>query len=87
MGLAKELLVVTATISPAVEADWNRWYNDVHLPEIAACPGFRSAQRCVAEEPQGRRYIAIYELDGPAALASYVIDNVGLRNDAGVSRH
>ncbi len=70
MGIAKQILVVTATVDPAVEDAWNRWYNEVHLPEIAACPGFRSAQRYVAEEPQGRRYIALYELDSAAAVES-----------------
>ena len=70
MPISKDILVVTATIDPAVEEPWNRWFNDVHLPEIAACPGFRSAQRYISDEPQGRRYISIYELDSPAALDS-----------------
>ena len=68
MSISKELLLVTASIDPSVEEQWNRWYNEVHLPEIAACPGFRSAQRYVSHDAQGRRYIAIYELDSPAAL-------------------
>ena len=42
---AQHLLVVTATVDAAAETAWNDWYNSVHLPEIAACPGFRSAQR------------------------------------------
>lgn len=68
---AEHLLVVTATVDKSVEAEWNDWYNDLHLPEIAACPGFRSAGRYVSEEPsQERRYIAVYEIDGPAALES-----------------
>ncbi len=70
MGIAKELLVVAASVDLSVEEEWNRWYNEIHLPEIVACPGFRSAQRYVADEPQGRRYIAIYELDHPGALES-----------------
>jgi antibiotic biosynthesis monooxygenase (ABM) superfamily enzyme len=70
MGIAKELLVVAVTVDPGVEDDWNRWYNDVHLPEIATCPGFVSAQRYVAQEGQERRYMTLYELDGPAALDS-----------------
>lgn len=71
MSLAQDLLIVTATIDPAVEDDWNRWYNDVHLPEIAECPGFRSAQRYVANERDGTRsYVSIYELSSPEAVES-----------------
>ena len=27
------LLIVTVEIDPAVELDWNQWYDEVHLPE------------------------------------------------------
>ena len=70
MSMSKELLVVTATVAAEVENEWNRWYNEVHLPEIATCPGFKSAQRYVSQEPDGRRYISIYEIDGGQALES-----------------
>ncbi|MEA2813650.1 MAG: hypothetical protein QOI93_1347, partial [Rhodospirillaceae bacterium] len=32
------LLIVTAEVDASVEADWNRWYDDVHLPDALACP-------------------------------------------------
>ena len=71
MSLPETLLLVNAVIDPAIEAEWNRWYNEKHLPEIVNCPGFRAGARYVAEdEAGGRRYIAIYELDGPEALNS-----------------
>lgn len=71
MGIAAELLVVAATIEPAVEKEWNEWYDNVHLPEIADCPGFLSAQRYVAEEPNGSRsYLSVYELKDAGALDS-----------------
>ncbi len=71
MTLPPDLLIVSATIDPQVEDQWNRWYDEEHLPEIVACPGFRSGQRYVATEADGARaYVTIYELDGPEALAS-----------------
>ena len=71
MTIAPELLIVTATIEPSVEKEWNVWYNDVHLPEIADCPGFKSAQRYVARENDGSRsYVSVYELSDANALAS-----------------
>ena len=33
------LLVVTAEVDAAVEAEWNRWYDTVHLPDALKCPG------------------------------------------------
>ena len=37
--------VVRAEVYEDVEAEWNRWYDAVHLPEILACPGFRAGRR------------------------------------------
>jgi hypothetical protein len=74
------LLIVTAEVDAAVEADWNRWYDDVHLPDALACPGVRAGRRYVtsgevseSDRGQGRRtrtrlYTTVYELDSPAAV-------------------
>lgn len=70
MPLPALLFIVDAAVDPAVEADWNKWYNEVHLPEITACPGFRQSARYVSEQEDGRHYLAIYELDSPEALRS-----------------
>jgi len=53
--------VVTVDIESHVD-EFNRWYNDVHVPEILACPGWRSNRRfeCLDGEP---RLLAIYELE------------------------
>ena len=42
------LLIVTAEVDASVEADWNRWYDDVHLPDALACPGVRAGRRYVS---------------------------------------
>lgn len=70
MPLASHLFIVQAAVPEDIEPAWNRWYDEVHLPEIARCPGFLSAQRYVADELSGRRYIAVYELESPAAMKS-----------------
>jgi hypothetical protein len=31
--------------TPEMADEYNRWYRDVHLPDVLACPGFISAQR------------------------------------------
>ena len=46
------LLIVTAEVDAEVEADWSRWYDEVHLPDALACPGVLS----------GRRYRSVGEI-------------------------
>lgn len=71
MALPVDLLIVSSEIESSVEDDWNHWYDTVHLPEIASCPGIRSAQRYVAKDVGGsRHYVAIYALEGPEAIES-----------------
>jgi hypothetical protein len=74
------LLIVTAEVDAGVEADWSRWYDDVHLPDALACPGVLAGRRYLtsgeiseSDRGQGRRtsarlYTTVYELDSPAAV-------------------
>ena len=76
------LLIVTAEVDPAVEDDWNRWYDTVHLPDALRCPGVRRGRRYVSSGDIGestagvtsrtakRIYTTIYELDSPAATTT-----------------
>lgn len=61
--------MTSVDIADAAEEDFNRWYNEKHLPEVLACPGFISAERfeCGSGQP---RYLAIYELESEDALTS-----------------
>jgi hypothetical protein len=65
-------LLLTMTESPpAMEEEFNAWYDDEHLPERLAITGFRSARRWVADVAPGEgKYLATYELDSPAVLTS-----------------
>jgi hypothetical protein len=76
------LLIVTAEVDAAVEEAWNRWYDEVHLPDALKCPGVRRGRRYVSageisetvagkttRTPQ-RIYTTIYELDSPAAVTT-----------------
>lgn len=80
--LAGCLLIVTAEVDAVVEAEWNRWYDDVHLPDALACPGVRDGRRYVSsgeisettggktERTARRMYTTIYELDSPDATTT-----------------
>jgi hypothetical protein len=67
------LLVVMVEVDPEHEEDLNRWYDEEHIPEKLATPGFRSARRFV--DPAGGRYLAVYELDDPDVATSSVYMN------------
>lgn len=69
----RELLYVVA-LTP--EAGWeqrfDQWYDTVHLPELLACPGFRSAERfaAVGGRTPHPPYLALYRVTGPEAFDS-----------------
>jgi hypothetical protein len=63
------LLLVAIDVDPRHEAELNRWYDEEHIAERMAIPGFLRARRFVAVE--GRpRYLALYDLASPAVLES-----------------
>jgi hypothetical protein len=76
------LLIVTVEVDPAVEAEWNRWYDTVHLPDALKCPGVRGGRRYVSsgeisetvdgktERSARRIYTTVYELEHPGATAT-----------------
>jgi hypothetical protein len=72
--MARFKLVVLANPTDGREEEFNEWYSNIHLADIVAVPGFRSAQRFKLKEPMGfehrQRYLAIYEMecDDPQAV-------------------
>jgi hypothetical protein len=76
------LLIVTVEVDGAVEAEWNHWYDTVHLPDALKCPGVRRGRRYVSsgeisettlgktERTMKRIYTTIYELDSPKATST-----------------
>jgi hypothetical protein len=61
--------VASLPTSPEREAEYNDWYDNVHLPEVVACPGFVSGRRFGPAEP-GLPYIAIYEIESESVQES-----------------
>ena len=51
---------------PAREAEFNDWYDNVHLPDMLEVPGMIKATRWKSadnKENEVRRYLALYELE------------------------
>lgn len=65
------LLLTLTEPPPAMDEEFNAWYDEEHLAERLSIPGFRSALRWVAQVPAGAgKYLATYELDSVAVLSS-----------------
>lgn len=65
------LLLTITEPPPEMEEEFNAWYDEEHLTERLAIPGFLSAQRWVADLAPGQgKYLATYELASPQVLTS-----------------
>ena len=61
--MAKGIMILeTYPVSPEQEAEYNEWYDNVHLQEVCALPGFLGARRYAPSGP-GAPYLAIYEIE------------------------
>ena len=68
--MAKYTFVVLSNpTTPGQEAEYNEWYNKVHIPDVLNVPGFVAAQRCKVADAQldgysgAHRYLALYEIE------------------------
>jgi hypothetical protein len=69
------LLMVWSDVPADKEKEFNRWYNEEHLAERLAVPGFLSAARYEAVKGSPR-HLAVYELESPAVLESEAYQRV-----------
>ncbi len=68
---AGALLLNAMNVAPEAEADFNRWYDEEHIPALAAVPGTLAARRYVSDEVGGsHKYVALYHLAAHEVCAS-----------------
>jgi hypothetical protein len=76
--MARHILLVQSDARQGLEDEYNKWYDEEHLPDVLSVDGFVAARRFLAvpsvhgELPE-HRFLAVYELetdDLPAALAA-----------------
>ena len=65
----KGFLLVLMQCPPAMEEEFNAWYDSEHIPERVGIPGFLSGLRfvCLSGHP---RWLAMYDLEQPQVLES-----------------
>jgi hypothetical protein len=51
-------------VAPEAEDDFNAWYDQEHIPALAAVPGTMAARRYKSVEGT-HRYVALYHLESP----------------------
>jgi uncharacterized protein (TIGR02118 family) len=65
----EHLFAVRASVDPEHEAEFNRWYDEEHLPDVARLPGCLGAARYRVLEGDGsHQYMATYAFESEAAL-------------------
>ena len=65
------VLVVTMDMDEADESEFNEWYNEQHLPERMAIPGYVSARRFKLEDGNNAlKYLCIWEMVDGSPLQS-----------------
>ncbi|KAK2746556.1 hypothetical protein FQN55_005542 [Onygenales sp. PD_40] len=83
-GYAPEAVgwVVAVGLEPGpelAEEEFNRWYEEEHVPMVAECPGFLRVVRYRLREAKGEnvaRYLAVYEVRGRDFMGSEEFEKV-----------
>lgn len=83
--MGKYILVVPSAAHPGREAEYNTWYDDIHLAEFCALPGVVSGRRFDALPSSPAKppapCLAIYEIETENPLD--VLAELGRRATAG----
>lgn len=75
--MAKYTFVVLTNPTPGQDAEFNRWYNEQHIPDVLNAAGFVCAQRFRLSDTQmnpnaekTHKYLALYEIETNDLAAS-----------------
>ena len=71
--IGNTVLVVTMEVDAEYEEEFNEWYNEQHLPERMAIPGYVSARRFKLEDGNNAlKYLCIWEMNDGSQLQSEI---------------
>ena len=65
--------IVASESTPEKEAEFNKWYTEVHVPMLFAYEGVKQASRYqrIADYGQGAKFLAIYEFEDKEAMDAF----------------
>ena len=61
--MASYKLIVLTNPVEGKEAEYNRWYDEQHVPDVCNVPGFVSAERFELHGDGDHKYLAIYNVE------------------------
>lgn len=67
---ARALLLNAMNCAPEFEAEFNQWYDQEHIPALAAVPGTLCARRFRAASSTLQRHVALYHLESTEVCSS-----------------
>jgi hypothetical protein len=73
---APVLVIVDAVVDAEHEDEFNRWYDEKHLPQSVGCPGFRIGARYRSSDDKERKYTTLYIVDDEETMSSAEIAQV-----------
>jgi hypothetical protein len=84
--MAKYTFVVLTNPTPGKDAEYNRWYNEQHIPDVLQAQGFVCAQRfrladtqMAGDNNKPYKYLALYEIETDDLQAS--LNDLASRRD------
>ena len=66
---AQGLMMFAMNVAPEVESDFNAWFDEEHIPHLAAVPGVLAARRFKMAGGT-HRYVVLYHLTSPEVQAT-----------------
>lgn len=65
--------IVASQSTPEKEAEFDRWYTEVHVPMLFGFKGVKHASRYrrLGDDAKSAKYLAIYEFESAEALAAF----------------
>ena len=91
--MTRSVLLVFTNADGERHAEFNRWYDEIHLKEVLETPGFIAAERFelgeaqVDEADRPHRYLAIYEIEGDPADALTALQEAAPGMDMSATLH
>ncbi len=67
MAKARIINIVATECKPEHDTEFNKWYNEVHIPMLLKYKGIKKVTRYKEMNNEGKpRYLAVYEYDSKA---------------------
>ncbi len=67
---AQGLLLNAMNAAPEFEQEFNQWYDQEHIPALAAVPGVLCARRFCATSTTLQKYVALYHMASPEVCST-----------------